>query len=480
MTLWFDVTDLRNWDLSHLTGIQRTSVSVLSELLAIRQDIQLFAYYPSEKALRKTTLSSLPAVVQGSIVSARGLDEERFGDESQGSAIVTPDVSSARELDAIRSRSLRSALRRQPRKWVGNEIMDAVKEFLRSGLNLLRVVRRKFIAEDRIAAESTPPVEVAPEPMLFQRGDVCLSLSATWGLPHYGDAIAENTRASGAKCINTLYDLIPTLFPQWVSPGDSELITRWVHQQIENADVLVTISEFQREEISRYIRTDKLPLRPIEVIHLGGNPILVTAANAVNSLPLPRYVPERRFAICVATLDVRKNHSVLYQVWRRLAEELGPDCPQLLLIGRPHLYVSDLLYQINNDRLVNQLVIHLSDVTDEELAWYYRNCDFTLYPSVYEGWGLPISESLSSGKYCIAGNKTSLPEAGGEFVDYFDPLDFIGCYKLVYRAITDPGYIKQREQRIRESYVPRTWTMTAAHISEIVDRISRSDQKQAI
>lgn len=476
MTLWFDVTDLRNWGFGHLTGIQRTSVSVLSELLAIRHDIQLFAYYPSERALRKTSVSSLPTVVQGSIISAHGQDKERSDDESHQSAIVTPGASSiAHESSTVRSRSLRSTLRRQPRKWVGNEMMDAIKDFLKSGLNLLRVMRRKFSAESQIAAEPAPPVEVAPEPILFQRGDVCLSLSATWGLPHYGDTIAENTRASGARCINTLYDLIPTLFPQWVSPGDSQLITHWVHQQIENADVVLAISKFQKKEISEYITANKLPPRPIEVIHLGDNPNLVTTANAVNSLPLPRYVPERKFAICVATLDVRKNHNLLYQVWRRLAEELGPDCPQVLLIGRPHLYVSDLLYQIYNDQLVNQLVVHLQDITDEELAWYYRNCDFTLYPSLYEGWGLPISESLSSGKYCIAGNKTSLPEVGGDFIDYFDPLDFIGCYNLVHRAITDPGYIKQCEQRIRASYVPHTWAMTAAHISEIVDRVSRSD-----
>ena len=471
MTLWFDVTDLRNWGLGHLTGIQRTSVSVLSELLAVRQDIQLFAYDPSERALRSTNVSSLPAVVQRSIVSAHGLAKERFDDESRGSAIVTSDVSS---IARARYRSLRSALRRQPRKWVGNEMMDAIKDLLKSGLNLSRIARRNFFGERRIAGASAPG-EVAPPPILFQRGDICLSLSATWGLPHYGDAIAANISASGAKCINTLYDLIPTLFPQWVLPGHSKCITHWVHQQIENADIILTISEFQKEEISKYITIEKLPPRPIESIRLGDNPNLVTTVSAFKLLPLPRYLPERKFVICVATLDVRKNHNLLYQVWRRLAEELGPDCPQIHLIGTPHFNVSDLLYQIHNDRLVNQLVIHLRDVTDEELAWYYRNCDFTLYPSLYEGWGLPISESLSLGRYCIAGNRTSLPEAGGDFVDYSDPLDFVGFYKLVHRAITDPDYVTQCEQRIRASYVPHTWTMTAAHISEIVDRVSRSD-----
>ena len=160
--------------------------------------------------------------------------------------------------------------------------------------------------------------------------------------------------------------------------------------------------------------------------------------------------------------------------------ELGPDCPQLVLVGTIHLHVSDFLHQIRNDRLVNRLIVHLHDVADEELAWYYRHCAFTIYPSIYEGWGLPISESLSLGRYCIAGNRTSLPEAGGDLVDYFDPLDFAGCYKLVYRAVTDPDYVRQCEERIRTNYVPHTWAMTAAHISEIVDRIGGLDRQAAV
>jgi len=495
MTLWIDVTDLYHWGLGHLTGIQRTSASVLSELMAMRKDVQLFAYDPSAKVLRKTDVHSLPGLVRHHIGAA------------EAAGVVSGKLAAPTATAAVRStggrqtfvqmkqylrprlwflrpavRRLRSGLQRQKGKWAGHEAVEIVRDFRRSSRNLLGMIWRNVLGIERSAESMVPAAlgEVSPKEILFQPGDVCLSLSATWGFPHYGEVIAANKRASGAKCVNMLYDLIPTLFPQWVLPGHSQMITLWVRQQIQNADVVLTISKFQKEEISRYIATDKLPVRPVEVIHLGDNPKLVTAATAGASLPLPRYVPERRFVICVSTLDVRKNHGLLYNVWRRLTEEFGPDCPQLVLIGTPHLYVADLLHQIRNDRLVNRVIVHLHDVADEELAWYYRNCEFTIYPSVYEGWGLPISESLSLGRYCIAGNKTSLPEAGGDLVDYFDPFDFAACYKLVYRAVTDPDYVKQCEQRIRASYIPYTWTMTAAHISEIVDRIGGSDRREAV
>lgn len=494
MTLWIDVTDLYHWGLGHLTGIQRTSASVLSELMTMRRDVQLFAYDPAAKVLRKTDVHSLPSVVRHHVVG---------GKEAVGT--VSGNLAKSAVTTAIRStgvrqvlvqvkqylrpklwflrpavRRLRFSLQRQKGKWAGHEAVEIVRDFRRSTRNLLGMIWRNVRGIER-SAESVVPAglgEISPKTILFQPGDVCLSLSATWGFSHYGDVIAANNRASGAKCVNMLYDLIPTLFPQWVSPGHSQMITLWVRQQIQNADVVLTISKFQKEEISRYIATDKLPVRPVEVIHLGDNPKLVTTATAGASLPLPRYVPERRFVICVSTLDVRKNHGLLYNVWRRLTEELGPDCPQLVLIGTPHLYVADLLHQISNDRLVNRLIVQLHDVADEELAWYYRHCEFTIYPSVYEGWGLPISESLSLGRYCIAGNKTSLPEAGGDLVNYFDPLDFVSCYQLVHRAVTDPAYVKQCEQRIRANYISHTWTMTAAHISEIVDRIACSGRRE--
>jgi len=484
MTLWIDVTDLYGWGLGHLTGIQRVSASVLSELMTTRRDVQLFAYDASAQILRKVDVHSLPRVVRQHI-------------DVQG--VVTGDVDGRPAVVAARShmlrdkvvrarlywgpklwflkpavRRLRSIFQRQREKWGSREVIEAVKDFRRSIRNLLALIWRNSIGRERTAQSiaSAPVSPINPDTILFKAGDVCLALSATWGFSRYGDVIAGNLQASGAKCVNMLYDLIPTLFPQWVLAGQSQMITLWARRQIQNADAILTISEFQKQEILRYIETDRLPQRTIEIIHLGDNPRLMVAAQG--SLPLPRYIPERKFVICVSTLDVRKNHDLLYRVWQRLIGELGPDCPQLIWIGTPHLLVSDILHQVRNDRAVNRVIVHLPDVSDEELAWYYRNCAFTIYPSIYEGWGLPISESLSLGRYCIAANRASLPEAGGDLVDYFDPFDFVGCYGLVHRATTDPAYVKQCEARIRENYVPYSWAMTAAQVSSVVDRMAGS------
>lgn len=472
MTLWFDVTDIRDWKYPYLTGIQRTIVSVLSELLRSRDDIRLFAFVRSERILQQVDAHSLPLVVQTCIRSSGGPNAGEAAAHGAGSIAAGAGSNSRPKVD----------LRRRLKKWIGNEATQALRDFRSSGKAVARILWRKIHSANPASSPraAVAPLQISPASILFRPGDICLSLSATWGLPLYGEVIAANKIQGHAKCINLIYDLIPTLFPQWMPPGFSDVVTLWARQQMENADLILTISNFQKGEISRYMEAEKISPRSIEVVRLGDNPNFMASIAADKPLPLPRYIPDRKFVICVSSLDVRKNQSLLYQVWRRLAEGLGPDCPQLLLIGAQQLYVSDLLYQISRDRLVNKLVIHLDNVVDEELAWYYRNSEFTVYPSVYEGWGLPISESLSLGKYCIAGNMTSLPEAGGDLVDYFDPLDFVGCHKLVHRALTDPGYVKQREQLIRANYVPYTWAETASHVSEIVDRLAGQARQEKI
>lgn len=493
--LWFDVTDLQRWHHSHLTGIQRTAVGVLSELLQLRKDVGLFCYDEATRALQVTTSQSLSEIVRRHLDQAGSDPDSAPAVDSYTPAILGEARTSRSHASlaaalapvaplAYATGRLRSRSGRFLRPIIGAEMTDALRDFLRSGFHLLRVIKKKLQSAlsraNRIVINAAKKTKIISEgvgvrPIVFQPGDVCLSLSATWGIHRYGETIAENKTKYRFKCVSMIYDLIPTLYPQWLTPGASRVVTLWVRQQIRNADVILTISNFQKQEIAKYIEDERLPSPPVEVVRLGDNPNFYGRKGASNSPPLPRFVPDRKFAICVSTLDIRKNQSVLYQVWRRLAEDLKEECPQLLLIGTPHLYVTDLLYQIRHDRLVNRLIMPLTGITDEELAWYYRHCLFTLYPSVYEGWGLPISESLAVGKYCIAGDRTSLPEAGGDFVDYFDPLDVPACYRLVRRAIDDPDYVKMRETNIRENYKPYSWRMTAQSISQIVDECIATD-----
>jgi glycosyltransferase involved in cell wall biosynthesis len=185
--------------------------------------------------------------------------------------------------------------------------------------------------------------------------------------------------------------------------------------------------------------------------------------------PLPRFVPSRPFFVCVSTLDVRKNHRLLYDAWSVLASRDAERCPDLLCIGTPHLFVDDLVREIRHDRLVNGRIHVLHGVDDHELAWYYANAAATIYPSRYEGWGLPVAESLGHGKLCLASRTASIPEISSDLPEFFDPLDVHGLVRLVDRAIDDPAWVAERQQVIRERFVPTPWTVTAAQVMAAVN-----------
>lgn len=310
-------------------------------------------------------------------------------------------------------------------------------------------------------AMSLPPGLAGP----IAPGGSLVSLGASFAHPAHAACVAA-LRSRGVRVVRMIYDLIPTLKPEWVDDPDHGVrharpITEWARRTLGESDCVVTISEFSRLEILRYCAEAGIVPPPIVVVRLGDDMGALPAHP-----PLPRFVPSRPFILCVSTLDIRKNHRLLYDAWCILAARDPAKTPDLVCVGTPHLYVKELLREMRLNRDVNQRIHVVHDCADEELAWYYRRCIATIYPSRYEGWGLPVAESLAQGRLVLASNATSIPEIGGDLPAYFDPVDVHGVVALVERARDDFQWVAAREQAIRERFVPTPWTRTASQVLE--------------
>jgi glycosyltransferase involved in cell wall biosynthesis len=104
------------------------------------------------------------------------------------------------------------------------------------------------------------------------------------------------------------------------------------------------------------------------------------------------------------------------------------------------------------------------DPTDSELAALYRGCRFTLFPSLYEGWGLPVTESLAFGKPPIISNSTSLPEAGGSLARYFDPENTTEAYRVIREVVEDQEGLRDWQARVARDFRPVPWDAAAAAV----------------
>ncbi len=161
--------------------------------------------------------------------------------------------------------------------------------------------------------------------------------------------------------------------------------------------------------------------------------------------------------------------------WSRLIEKHGAEnIPSLVFAGRRGWMIDDLLIELEQSGFLAGKIILLSDLSDIELREVYRRCLFSVFPSFVEGWGLPVAESLEQGKLCIASNRASIPEVGGDLVDYVDPDDETGMLAAIERAIFDDAYRDAREARIRAEYRPTSWARCVEVLMSSFDRISES------
>ena len=271
--------------------------------------------------------------------------------------------------------------------------------------------------------------------------------------------------------------MIPALFPSW-TPGFGNAFTRWLKGAAAASDLLLTVSHHSRKDLQELARVLNFSLPPVEVIRLGSGfrtaSRLRTSSNA-KPPSLTVKLPER-FVLFVSTLESRKNHDLLLEVWPKLVAKHGADkVPYLLFVGRIGYFIIDTtqLRRKLLDRRIRERIIPAGNLNDADLSYAYSRCLFTVFPSFYEGWGLPVEESLVHGKFCLASNSSSMPEVGGDLVDYFDPHDPADAQLVFERALFEPGYVEAREQLIRTHYRPVSWRDCTLQLVNHAERISR-------
>ena len=121
-------------------------------------------------------------------------------------------------------------------------------------------------------------------------------------------------------------------------------------------------------------------------------------------------------------------------------------------------------------------IVCLNHVSDGELAWLYRHAAFTVFPSLYEGWGLPVVESLAWGKFCLASSAASLPEAGGTWAEYQDPWDLPAWVDRLGHYMQHPQEVQARNDRIAREFRAPGWAQTAQAIHDVVLAASPKEQ----
>lgn len=302
----------------------------------------------------------------------------------------------------------------------------------------------------------------------FRKGDVLVDL----GLDLDGKYTPFYPRLKelGMNILMLCHDIIPVLYPQYCTAPGNKLFARYLHHLCTGASAVLANSQRTRTDFLDYCKRQGHALTDATVIRLGDT---LPAEGSVDN-PDVADVLDKKYILFVSTIERRKNHEVLYRAYHQLcAANKGEALPLLVFVGMPGWGIRDLMNDIQLDPLTRGKIRMLSTVTDGELNALYRHCLFTVYPSLYEGWGLPVAEALSFGKAVITTTRGSLPEVGGDLVDYVDPWDVRGWAAIIEKYASHPAIVAEKEQRIRERYVPSTWRDSANGVSLAIDQLLR-------
>jgi glycosyltransferase involved in cell wall biosynthesis len=293
-------------------------------------------------------------------------------------------------------------------------------------------------------------------------GDVLLLLGETWG-QHDFHLLRELRRSRGIRVAVLCQDLIPLKFPQlFESEAFVEGCRAFADFLAEDADLAIAISNSTRADIADAARDKGGPKGRLVTLRPGADFDMAVKPERPAE---PADLAPGNFVLSVSTIQARKNFDLLYHLWRRFSEQGVAGLPKLVIVGRKGFGSGDLLWQIAHDPLVRGSIAVLHHASDSELSWLYRNCLWTLYPSFYEGWGLPVSESLAHGKFCLASDSSSLPEAGQGLARHLDPLDFRAWEEAIRELLLAPETVAAAETRIRSGYRPMTWSQSAEQLA---------------
>lgn len=234
-------------------------------------------------------------------------------------------------------------------------------------------------------------------------------------------------KAHGWTVHYLIYDLIPVLWRHLTEPTTKETFPLALHWMLWGVDQVWTISDTTRQDLLAHVAEHGYPPmddRWVTPVLLGADGTAPADAQTTDTTLARFDLSPGGYVLMVGTLEPRKNHAFAYTLWRELHKRHPGAVLPLIFVGQPGWSMAPFLEMLAEDvGLPPGAIRILSDVEDDALGVLYDNCRFTLYPSHYEGWGLPVVESLNHGKPCLCSDVPSIVEAAQGAADTLPLLD---------------------------------------------------------
>lgn len=301
-----------------------------------------------------------------------------------------------------------------------------------------------------------------------QNGDIFFVTDASWWWG-YGKSAMEYAKSRGARVLTIIYDLIPATHPSFVKPTYHKEFIKNLNYICSRTDLFMAISYYTQTVLEAYISDSAVGSTPMmDHFMLGADLDLVKSDGAVRRQIEELFGGPVRPYLCVATIEPRKNHIFLLEafdyIWRSY-----PDVP-LCLVGGYGWRMKDFVKNLQNHPQYSKSLFWFNDVSDTELAFCYRNARALVYPSVIEGFGLPLMEALHYGCPVLASDIPIFREIGGDYCTYFSLASPEKLARLIMDIESNP---KAEILKKRDKFSCTSWEESVAELlSKVIDHFS--------
>ena len=227
-------------------------------------------------------------------------------------------------------------------------------------------------------------------------------------------------RRQGLAFVPMVHDLIPTTHPEYARPQQVGRHRRRITTTASLADAVIVNSTATAEALRSHLPlpgTTGQTTPPIVVARLGLTPLRAMAPPAAPATNEPPYF------VTLGTIEPRKNHLLLLNLWREMAARLGDRTPRLLVIGRRGWENENILDMLDRCTGLTGLVRETGPLPDAEVTRLLAGARALLFPSFAEGYGLPLAEALALGTPAICSDLPALREVGWTVPEFLDPMD---------------------------------------------------------
>lgn len=297
------------------------------------------------------------------------------------------------------------------------------------------------------------------------RGSAVRAVQAGWAYLNVGhtdfDLPAHHkwVHQQDLRAFYLIHDLIPILHPEFSRPyAVARHLGRVRGAAAHGAGIILTSASVEAE-LRTFAAAQCLSLPPLATAHLAGAELRAAPAAAIAP-------PSQPFFLCLGTIEPRKNHRLLLEVWRRLVASMGAATPRLIIAGQTGPMTGDLLDPLASDPRLRAHVEHRPACSDDVLAQLLPRATALLVPSLAEGFGLPFVEALQAGTRVIASDLPVFRELGQGAAQLLDPHDAAIWAQAIGQAATSSDAARQS----MSAYVAPSW---ANHFA-VVDRFIAS------